>query len=74
MTELLIKIESWDWVGKGEMRAGKGRGFGEFVDEEWALEEGSQEGIRDGFGVGRHREEGPLIFVNCLQSILIRFL
>ncbi len=34
-----MKIESWDWVGEGEMRAGKRSGFGEVVDEERALEE-----------------------------------
>jgi len=37
VTEFLLKIESLDWVGKGEMRAGKGGSFGEVVDEEWAL-------------------------------------
>ena len=34
-----MKIKSWGCVGKGEMKAGKGRRFGEVVDEEWALEE-----------------------------------
>lgn len=34
-----MKIESWDCVGEGEMRAGKGRRFGEVVDEERTLEE-----------------------------------
>ncbi len=33
-----MKIESRDCIGKGEMSAGKGRRFGEVVDEEWALE------------------------------------